>query len=289
MFNKAYLDLDLDFVLRKLHTDAPLQPPVEGSQYYVQYCEILMNMFVAENIAATPPFRPTHLAASYLRTANVHHEEVSRTLNSLRYQYQALRIACSALDLNVLSIQEAFEVVTTSASRELEKQESLLAGLDADLDIVQRVTIHKEFTSPSTRKALELGERGRTLGDYVSQVKMRQVAETCRRTHSACSTRSINCKAEPLARRSTGEDFTRLRIDGQATPGDRLRSRDTGQYKVSTETLGRALQHVFLIYISSLDEAEVYSKRSQEAYTMITNAAGALDSKCLVCTQKIRK
>ncbi|KAI0087342.1 hypothetical protein BDY19DRAFT_246729 [Irpex rosettiformis] len=95
VFNKAYLDLDIDLVLRKLRVEAPLQPPVE------------------ENIAATPPFRPTHLASSYLRTANIHQEEVNRTLQSLRYQYEAIRIASSSLDLHVLAIQEAFEAITT--------------------------------------------------------------------------------------------------------------------------------------------------------------------------------
>ena len=101
---------------------------------------------------------------------------VNRTLNSLRYQYYALRIASSALDLHLLAIQEAFETVTSNAERDLEKQHALLTGLDADLEIVQRVPIHKEFLSPSTRRAIELGERSRTLGDYVSAVKMRQVA-----------------------------------------------------------------------------------------------------------------
>ena len=139
--------------------------------------------YSSENIAATPPFRPTHLASSYLGAAQVHQEEVNRTLQSLRYQYEAIRIASSSLDLHVLAIQEAFEAITVTAERELQKQKTLLAGLDADLEIVQEVNVHKEFVSPSVRKAMEAGDRGRTLGDYVSQGKMRQVAETCRRTH----------------------------------------------------------------------------------------------------------
>lgn len=114
----------------------------------------------------------------------MHLDQVNRTLTSLRYQYEALRIASSSVDLHVLAIQEAFDAITSGAEHELEKQHTLLTGLDADLEIVQRVSIHKEFLSPSVRKAMELGERGRTLGDYVSQVKMRQVAETCTRTHS---------------------------------------------------------------------------------------------------------
>ncbi|KAI0767884.1 hypothetical protein BC629DRAFT_1596149 [Irpex lacteus] len=224
VFNKAYLDLDVDLVLRKLRVEAPLQPAVE------------------ENIAATPPFRPTHLAASYLRTTQVHHEEVNRTLQSLRYQYEAIRIASSSLDLHVLAIQEAFEAITASAERELQKQESLLNGLDADLEIVQRVTIHKEFVSPAVRKAMELGERGRTLGDYVSQVKMRQVADTCRRTHQDLQDRTAHVH-DLMAKLRDGTDSVRV---------------------LTSDT-------------SSLEDAETSFRRSQEASTKVTNVAGALE------------
>ena len=51
------------------------------------------------------------------------------------------------------------------------------------MDIISRVKIHMEFMSPGLRKAIEAGEKPRTLGDYVSNVKMMQVAETCSRTH----------------------------------------------------------------------------------------------------------
>jgi autophagy-related protein 11 len=63
------------------------------------------------------------------------------------------------------------------------RQAALLAGLDADLELIGRVRIHPEFMSAAVRRAMEQGERGRTLGDYVSNVKMRQVADTCARTH----------------------------------------------------------------------------------------------------------
>lgn len=145
----------------------------------------LTNVF-AESIAATPPLRPSVIASSYLRTAHIHQEEVNRIVRSLRYQHEALRIASSSLDLHVLAIQDAFDAISSSAEHELERQAGLLAGLDADLQIVNRVSIHKEFVSPAVRRAMDLGERARTLGDYVSQVKMRQVAETCSRTHRKC-------------------------------------------------------------------------------------------------------
>lgn len=78
---------------------------------------------------------------------------------------------------------DVFEGISQSAQKDLEKQEALLAAVDADLEIISRVKIHAEFMSPATRKAVEAGEKARTLGDYVSNLKMKQVAETCARSH----------------------------------------------------------------------------------------------------------
>jgi autophagy-related protein 11 len=94
-----------------------------------------------------------------------------------------VRIASSSLELNALAIADAFEGIAGSARAELDKQAGLLAGLEADLEIISRVKIHAEFMSPAVRKAVEAGEKARTLGDYVSNVKMKQVADTCARTH----------------------------------------------------------------------------------------------------------
>ena len=140
-------------------------------------------MSMAETISATPPFRPSVLSTSYLRTAHAHLDEVNRTLRSLHCQQEALRISSGSLDLHVLALQDTFETVSSSAQRELEKQDVLLQGVEPDLQIVSRIPVHKEFVSPNVRRAMEIGEKGRTLGDYVSQAKMRQVADTCRRTH----------------------------------------------------------------------------------------------------------
>ena len=141
------------------------------------------NPIHKEAMDATPPVRPSQLATTYLRTARVHKEHVNNTLSSLRCQHEALRIATTSLDLNVLAIMDVFEGISQSVQKELEKQETLLAGVDADLEIISRIKIHTEFLSPATKKAVEAGERARTLGDYVSNVKMKQVAETCARTH----------------------------------------------------------------------------------------------------------
>ena len=63
----------------------------------------------------------------------------------------------------------------------------------------------------STRKAVEAGERARTLGDYVSNVKMKQVAETCARTHG--DLRSMFTQVEDaVARLNHGTDEVRAAV-----------------------------------------------------------------------------
>lgn len=136
-------------------------------------------------ISEPPTSSPYQIANLYLRTARIHSDELDRILRSLRYQNEALRIASSALDLHVLAIADAFDGITSGAQHELDKQASLLAGVEADLEIASRVAIHTEFLSESYKQAMETGQKARTLGDYVSQPKMRQVADTCRRTHGS--------------------------------------------------------------------------------------------------------
>ncbi|KAF7360792.1 Cytochrome P450 [Mycena venus] len=97
VFNKYYLDLPLDDVLRELRVEAPLQPPIE------------------DDIAATPPFRPSQLGASYLRTAHIHREHISHILSSLHAQHDALRIASTSLSMHVLAIVDTFEGVASSS------------------------------------------------------------------------------------------------------------------------------------------------------------------------------
>lgn len=134
---------------------------------------------------------------------------MNNTLNSLRYQHEALRIASTSLDLNVLAIMDVFEGISQSAQKELEKQETLLAGVDADLEIISRVKVHAGFMSPATRKVFETGEKARTLGDYVSNVKMKQVAETCARTHG--DLRSMFTRVEEaIMRLNHGTDEVRV-------------------------------------------------------------------------------
>ena len=159
-------------------------------------------------MASTPPFRISQLAGSYVQAALAHVEHINRTLTSLHYQQRALFISSSALDHHVLATTDSFEGLASIAERELEKQAKLLAGLDADLEIASRVKVHKEFLSVGVRRAMEAGEKGRTLGDYVSKVKMQQVAASCVKTHEELKTRCEEVR-EAMSRLSRGSDEVR--------------------------------------------------------------------------------
>ncbi|KAF5356786.1 hypothetical protein D9756_006559 [Leucocoprinus leucothites] len=224
VFNKFYLDYELEDVLRELHVQPALQPIVE------------------ENIPATPPFRPSQLAASYLRTARLHHEQVNSMLISLHYQHEAIRIATSSLDLHVLAVFDTFDSLATNSKRELERQTVLLEGLDADLELIKRVRIHVDFMSNAVRRAIEAGERHRTLGDYVSNDKMRTVAAGCARTHDDLKMR-FELAEQAVLKLKEGTDMVRSSV------GDRR----------------------------LLDDAEASFRRSQALVEKITDYAAALE------------
>lgn len=208
MFNKHYLDYELEDVLQSLHVQPTLQPAVEG-QLVVVACFTMLTCYCifTENMNVTPPIRPSQLAASYLRTARLHHEQVNQLLMSLRYQHEAIRIATTSLDFHVLAIFDTFDSIAVNAKRELAKQTALLEGLDSDLEMIKMVQIHTDFMSTAVRRATEAGERHRTLGDYVSNDKMRTVAAGCARTHGVCTCVNPQCLVDTGAFRGLGIAF----------------------------------------------------------------------------------
>lgn len=108
---------------------------------------------------------------------------MSQLIDTLKNQLEALRIASSNLDINLLTISDTYESFAESAQTELRAQDDLLRNIDLDLEVISRVKIHPEFLSPAARRSQENGERSRTLGDYVSNSKMKQVADNCATSH----------------------------------------------------------------------------------------------------------
>lgn len=132
-------------------------------------------------ISSTPPFRPHQFAAAYHHIAQDHAETVSRVANAIGQQSLALGIASRNLDLNILALSEAFEPFAQGAQSTFDAQTRLLSSLEADLAAVAAVKIHPSFLSLAARRAIESGDKARTLGDYVANDKMRQVADSCAR------------------------------------------------------------------------------------------------------------
>ncbi|KAI0277952.1 hypothetical protein BGY98DRAFT_976913 [Russula aff. rugulosa BPL654] len=248
VFNKYYLDEDFDEVIKLLHLQPPLQPPIE------------------ETIAATPPFRPSQLGASYHRAALAHQQSISRTLESLRCQQSALRIASTVLDLNVLNVADVFDGVAAGAHRELEKQAILIASVDSDLEMASRVHIHREFMSSAVQRAIDAGGRARTLGDYVSDEKMRQVAETCRGTHGELQDRFQQIEAS-MKRLSDGATDVRLSLSDTSTLLDEATTLD----QLARELLGKVSD-----VVSGLDNTLTFSAELRQLDTSIRKTVSSI-------------
>jgi len=189
VFNKSYIDYNVEDVLKLLHVEPTFQPSIEGRWHPTRSSLVLTFLSLwqhADAIATTPPIRHAQLAASYARAAHKHHESIQHYVQSLTFQNQGLQIASKSLDYNILAVSESFDGVAVNARRELEKQASLLNGVDADLDLISQVAVHVEFCSEAVRMAIEAGDPQRVLGDYVSKQKMQTVKDTCAKTHGNC-------------------------------------------------------------------------------------------------------
>ncbi|KAF8527616.1 hypothetical protein BU17DRAFT_39351, partial [Hysterangium stoloniferum] len=193
VFNKHYLDYELEDVLMKLRIEPSMHPFKSD-----------INLGDIDALATA---------------ALSHCDFIFHIFSTIQVQHEALRIASTSLDLNVLSISDVFDGFASNARRELEKQAGLLQGLDLDLDAISKIRIHSDFLSPAVRKAVETGEKARTLGDYVSNVKMRQVGDVCAKTHNELSKR-FNTAEDTMTRLSTGADDIRASVVNSGLVGE---------------------------------------------------------------------
>ncbi|TFY80935.1 hypothetical protein EWM64_g3076 [Hericium alpestre] len=111
------------------------------------------------------------------------------------------------------------------------------------MDMIARVYVHRDFLSPAMRKAVDAGERGRTLAQYVHRDKMQQVFEMCRRAHVDFRERFAGAQ-ETMKRLSDGTADVRLVL---------------------------ADSHL-------VDEAEALVQRSQDVFDRISDAVATLES-----------
>ncbi|KAG6837101.1 hypothetical protein H0H93_014705 [Arthromyces matolae] len=257
VYNKNYLDYGLEDVLNDLRIEAQFHVPVEGKPL-IYYHGQLFSINNAEDIGATPPIRPSQFAASYLRAAQIHHDYINNIVLSFHYQHEAIRIALANLDLNNLAISDTFDSISAGSKKELDKQALLIAGVTADLDLIGRVRIHNDFLSPAVRKSIEAGEKSRTLGDYVSNVKMKQVADTCTRAHGRLLHAMIDSIVE-----INSEDLRQKFHQTEAAVKDLMDGTNTVRAAVATKKL--------------VDDAEACLRRSRENLDQISNCVSILD------------
>lgn len=178
----------------------------------------------------------------------------------------------------MLNVADVFDGVAAGAHRELEKQITLITSVDADLEMASRVQIHREFMSSAVQRAMDAGSRARTLGDYVSNEKMRQVAETCRRTHGIffdslfIMARVFIFGTEELQERFHQIEATMKRLsDGAAEV--RMSLSDTRYVRAWVVCL------ISSSIIRPIDEAEALDQLARELLGKVSEVVSGLDSK----------
>lgn len=72
----------------------------------------------------------------------------------MRYQQSALRVASSALDRHVLDVTHVSDDVAASARQEFDRQSSLIASVDTDIEMASRVQTHRDFIPPAILRAM---------------------------------------------------------------------------------------------------------------------------------------
>lgn len=135
--------------------------------------------------------------------------------------------ATSVALINLLSHANSIEQVevemSRDASRELNRMQGLLNGHETDLNILEMIPVNSKLlpnaanhqsggstnhskqpsTSTSTPPSTATPPKERTLGDYVSRVKMGAVANSCQRVYSELSSRLSIVK----------ENLSQLKVD----------------------------------------------------------------------------
>ncbi|KAJ3516909.1 hypothetical protein NLJ89_g837 [Agrocybe chaxingu] len=269
VFNKDYLDYDIEDVLLQLHVEPPLQPAID------------------DTTATTPPIRHAQLATAYARTSQMHHDHIQHMLQSLSLQHQAMQIASKNLDYNVLSISETFDGIATHARKELEKQAFLLQGLDADLELISRVKVHVEFCSTAVRMAIEAGDPQRVLGDYVSKQKMKQVEDACTRTHEDLKTRFALVE-EAVNKLKDGADSVRANVGNIALFDDAKSCFRRSQDFLDTITDAAAtLESPASNAESLLHELRHYDAKHRQELEQITEKKNLYTHQCLATLRHI--
>ena len=96
---------------------------------------------------------------------------------AMRYQQSGLRVALPLIDCRV------FDDVAVGTRQGLDKQASLIASVDSDIELASRIQIHLDFLSPTASWAMGACGPARALGYYIPGERMHQVVDACQRTH----------------------------------------------------------------------------------------------------------
>ncbi|KAG8767651.1 oligomeric, coiled-coil, peripheral membrane protein, partial [Serendipita sp. 397] len=179
VFNRDYLDLEVDEVMSVLGVR-------EGDG-------LLPSGSLQEDSISS--LRTSQVLQDQFQRSQQHQSYISALFQQIHSQHDALLIASANLDMHILTLSDAWMALRESISSNLETQAKLLDGIDYDLDTISQLSVHPSFlavasaksnaapTTPIKEREGDGGIKAKTLGEYVSRVKMKLVVDSCRKMH----------------------------------------------------------------------------------------------------------
>jgi hypothetical protein len=142
--------------------------------------------------------------------------------------------------------------------------------------MASRVQIHREFMSSAVQRTIDAESQARTLGDYVSNENMHQVADTCRKTHGSSillsNMRMFIPRTEELQERFHQIEASMKRLSDDATEV-RLSLSDTRYVSARIMcSISLNIYQVLWMKPTALDQL------SRELFSKVSEVVSGLDS-----------
>ncbi|CAO1631138.1 unnamed protein product [Parajaminaea phylloscopi] len=279
VFNRDYLYADVEAVANELSETPALAPPISNIE-----------------IAHPPTPKSLEAIVTWSRQTLERIQDHAATSRQHHAALSTMQRSTSVALYNLLSHSDSVTseglVVRQASSSELGRMESLLQGYQRELEVLSLVSIHPRLSTANgaataaatangssaaaagshANTASNAGTSKRTLGDFVSRVKMGAVAEACNRVYLELKSRleEIQCHASQL---ETDTADLRSEVDGADV------SPSTETLQQATQALDRAEKLVaFLVETCSPDVHgwPVADKLDEQAMDRVASATSEL-------------
>jgi hypothetical protein len=205
VFDKRFLDLELEEIHEIVQQEGGgvelwhdksryLQPPPPALHPSTNTTSTSQASLSSQESSSSSILRDAF--HTYLTTTHTHLASLIPLLHLIQSQHTSLTVASTSLDLNILALTDTFDSLAPGMERQIREQGALVEGVEGDLEVLKWVKVDRWFLRLNQKdKEGKEPVKERTLAEYVSGVKMRQVREACRKVNDELHTRFVGIQA----------------------------------------------------------------------------------------------